>query len=46
MYNELLKQRIIIEFANLFKNVQSDDNDRDAYAQFMKEVFLNTSGLN
>lgn len=46
MYDELLKKRIIIEFTNLVKNANDDDKDRDSYVQFMKEVILNTYGVN
>lgn len=45
MFDELLKKRIIIEFANLLKDAQAKD-DTDSYAQFMKEVILNTYGVN
>jgi len=47
MYDELLKKRIIIEFNNLIKDAKNnEDKDRDSYAQFMKEVILNTYGVN
>lgn len=46
MYDDLLRKRIIIEFDNLIKNVKDDDKDRDSYAQFMKEIILNTYGVN
>ncbi len=46
MYDELLKKRIIIEFNNLIKNAKEEDKDKDSYAQFMKEVILNTYGVN
>lgn len=45
MYDELLKKRIIIEFTNLLNKVK-DENETDSYAQFMKEVILNTYGVN
>ncbi len=45
MYEELLKKRIIIEFTNLLNDVEKED-DTDSYAQFMKEVILNTYGVN
>ena len=46
MYDELLKKRIIIELPNLIKDLKNDDKDIDSYAQFMKEVILNTYGIN
>jgi len=46
MYEELLKKRIIIEFNNLIKDAKNEDKDRDSYAEFMKEVILNTYGVN
>ncbi len=46
MYEELLNKRIIIEFNNLIKDAKNDDKDIDSYAQFMKEVILNTYGVN
>ena len=45
MYDELLKKRIIIEFTNLLNKVKNE-NETDSYAQFMKEVILNTYGVN
>ena len=46
MYDELLKKRIIIEFENLINKAKDENNDIDSYAQFMKEVILNTYGIN
>ena len=46
MYEELLKKRIIIEFNNLIKSAEKEDKEIDSYAQFMKEVILNTYGVN
>jgi len=46
MYEELLKKRIIIEFENLINKVKDENSDVDSYAQFMKEVILNTYGVN
>lgn len=46
MYDELLKKRIIIEFKKLLNKAKDENNDVDSYAQFMKEVILNTYGVN
>lgn len=46
MYDDLLRKKIIIEFAKLIKNAKGSDNELNSYAEFMKEVILNTSGLN
>jgi translation initiation factor 2 beta subunit (eIF-2beta)/eIF-5 len=46
MYDELLRRRIIIEFKNLIKDAKEEDKDRNSYVQFMKEVILNTYGVN
>ncbi len=46
MYDELVKKRIIIEFENLINSAKDENNDVDSYAQFMKEVILNTYGVN
>ena len=45
--NELLKnEKIIVEIVNLIDKIESFENDVDAYCAFMKDVILNTSGLN
>lgn len=46
MYEELLKKRIIIEFNNLIKDAKNEDKDIDSYVKFMKDVILNTYGIN
>ncbi len=46
MYNDLKKDEIIVEIVNLVDKVDSYKEDIDAYCQFMKGVFLSTSGLN
>ena len=46
MYDELLKKRIIIEFTNLVKDARDKKSDVDSYAEFMKDVILNTYGVN
>ena len=46
MYEDLLQKRIIIEFKKLVNNAKDENNDIDSYAQFMKEVILNTYGIN
>ncbi len=44
MFNDLKKEKLIIEITNLIQNGQADDIDD--YCEFMKDVILNTSGLN
>ncbi len=46
MYEDLLKQHIIVEFSNLIKKAQDQKNDLDSYTEFMKETILNTYGVN
>lgn len=43
MFENLKKENIIIDITNLVNNL---DADTDAYCEFMKDVILNTSGLN
>ncbi len=46
MYDDLRNEKIIIEIVNLTQNIEQFENDIDSYCEFMKEVILNTSGLN
>ncbi len=46
MYNDLKNEKIIVEIVNLIDKIESFENDVDAYCAFMKDVILNTSGLN
>lgn len=43
MFNDLVKENIIIDITNLVNNL---NEDTDTYCEFMKDVILNTSGLN
>lgn len=43
MFNDLVKENIIIDITNLVNNL---NEDTDTYCEFMKGVILNTSGLN
>lgn len=43
MFEDLKKENIIIDITNLIGNL---DADTDAYCEFMREVILNTSGVN
>ncbi len=46
MYEDLKNEKIVIEIINLVENIEQFENDVDAYCAFMKDVILNTSGLN
>ncbi len=46
MYDDLRNEKIVIEIINLVDDIEQFENDVDAYCSFMKEVILNTSGLN
>ena len=46
MYDYLRNEKIIVEIINLVDDIEEFENDVDAYCAFMKEVILNTSGLN
>lgn len=46
MYEDLVKKHIIIEFSNLIKDTKTKDKETDSYVKFMKEVILNTCGVN
>ena len=46
MYEDLVKQNIIVELKELVDNVESFDNDLDSYCDFMRQVILNTTGIN
>ncbi len=41
MFEELVEQKIIVELKKLVNNTDSA-NDLDSYADFMREVILNT----
>ena len=46
MYEEFKDEKIIVEIINLMEAAEEIQQDIDSYCQFMKEVILNTSGLN
>ena len=46
MYDDLRNEKIIIEIVNLVNDIEEFEEDIDAYCTFMKEVILNTSGIN
>ncbi|MBQ8168079.1 hypothetical protein IJZ97_01520 [bacterium] len=46
MYEELRKNDVIVELKTLVDTVEEFKSDIDAYCDFMKQTFLNTSGLN
>lgn len=45
MFEDLVKQRVIVELKKLVDNAEST-SDIDSYTEFMREVILNTSGVN
>lgn len=46
MYNELKKENIIIDLQVLMNNIETQDENINSYAEFMKERFLSLSGIN
>ena len=46
MYEDLVKNNIIIELKYLIQNKPEKTTDIDSYAQFMKETILATYGKN
>lgn len=40
------KNKIIIEITNLVNDEENFEEDLDEYCEFMKEIFLQSSGLN
>ncbi|MBQ8459120.1 hypothetical protein IJ541_03340 [bacterium] len=46
MYDELLKQQIIVELKKLINKAEEIENDTDAYCEFMKGMILNTYSVN
>ena len=45
MYDEMVKQKVVVELKKLVNNV-GDIKDIDAYTEFMREVILNTYSAN
>lgn len=45
MFEDLVKQNIIIDLQKLVDN-SAIDEELDSYGNFMKEVILNTYGIN
>lgn len=46
MYEDLVKQKIIIELKKLVQSADNFDDELDSYSDFMRQVILNTTGLN
>ena len=46
MYEELKRERIIVELKELINKADDVKDDVDSYCEFMKETFLAVSGLN
>lgn len=46
MYEDLKKEKIIVELKDLIDKADEFKDDVDCYCTFMRETFLATSGLN
>ena len=46
MYEDLKNEKIIIEIRSLVDDIENVKDEIDAYVEFMKEMFLSTSGKN
>ncbi|MBP3820619.1 hypothetical protein J6G99_03125 [bacterium] len=46
MYDDLLKQNIVVQLKKLVKDADNDVSDIDSYTDFMREVILNTYSEN
>ena len=46
MYEDILRQQVIVEIKNLIKKAEDIEEDKDLYCDFMKTVILNTYSCN
>lgn len=46
MYEELKKEKIIVELKDLIDKAEEFKDDIDCYCEFMKETILGVSGVN
>ena len=46
MFNELKDEKLVVEITNLVNSCEKLEEDLDTYCEFMKGMFLSTSGLN
>lgn len=46
MYKNLKDETLIVEISNLIDIADKIDKELDSYCQFMKDMFLKTSGHN
>lgn len=46
MYEDLIRNQIIIELKNLIEKAENVESDIDAYCEFMKDMILNTYSAN
>ena len=46
MYEDILRQQVIVEIKNLIKKAEDIEEDKDLYCEFMKTVILNTYSCN
>lgn len=46
MYNELKKEKVIIELEQLVKDAKYFDDELSCYAEFMKQRILSVTGNN
>ena len=43
MYEDILRQQVIVEIKNLIKKAEDIEEDKDLYCDFMKTVILRTA---
>lgn len=46
MYEDLLRKQILIELKDLIERVETIEEDKDTYCEFMKGMILNTYSAN
>lgn len=46
MYEDMLRKQIVIELKSLIDKVETIDEDKDMYCEFMKTMILNTYSAN
>ena len=46
MYDDLIKNRLVVELKKLVDNASKDSDDVDSYIDFMREMILNTYSTN
>ncbi|MBR1425143.1 hypothetical protein IJ579_06235 [bacterium] len=46
MYEDLIRNNIIIELKKLVEKAEEAKSDIDSYSEFMRQMILNTYGVN